>query len=101
MGATTKPAFHAMSIEELEHARTALEIKISSVEAADRTWILGRFDELLDAVKTDDPTAVTVDRTQLKAKLAPVVDYDARDWVLAIFDELTARVDADAAAASG
>src|SRR4051812_36203314 len=101
MGATTKPAFHAMSIDELEHARTALEIKITSVDAADRTWILGRFDELLDAAKTDDPAAVTVDRTQLETKLAPIVDYDARDWVLALFDELTARVDADTTATSG
>jgi hypothetical protein len=101
MGATTTPAFHAMSIDELEQVRTALEIKITSIDTADRTWILGRFDELLDAVKTDDPTAVTIDRTQLEAKLAPVVDYDARDWVLALFDELTARVDADATAASG
>lgn len=88
----TKPAFQAMSIDELEHSRTALEIKVASIDDTDRSWVLGRFDELIDAVKTDDPPAVTIDRTQLEAKLAGV-DYETRDWVLSLFDAVTARVD--------
>lgn len=92
MGATTTPAFHAMSVDELEHSRTALEIKVASIDAADRTWILGRFDEILAEVKADDPAAVTIDRQTLTGKLAGV-DVETRDWVLALFDELGERIE--------
>lgn len=87
MGTTTTPAFHAMSVDELEHSRTALEIKITGLEAADRSWILTRFDEVMAEVKADDPAAITVDRQELTKRLDGA-DLEKRDWVLALFDEL-------------
>ena len=53
MGATATPPFTSMSTVELEHARTALEIKLTSVDVDTRRWILGYIDALLARVADD------------------------------------------------
>jgi hypothetical protein len=50
MGMTAHPPFQAMSLEELEQARTALEVKLGPVDYESRGWILGFFDELINRV---------------------------------------------------